>query len=210
MLSEERLNQNYLMFINRMEKYGCKSDALLNELGERIKYASYNRNEEDGGCYTGSLIDVTLNRLCKLGFQINESVFGQNTNAVVQRPFLYCEPKSLMKVLLLLNLSKAEMYEPETEQWKLKKGMLYRFSDTLGATLKVGARTLYLCQKYGIKLTEQEYEAILYFDTDDDTVPDRFRNPLCMVARTAVAFTAVELRQIYLDNNRLNNNEIEK
>ena len=210
MLSEERLNQNYLMFINRMEKYGCKSDTLLNELGERIKYASYNRNEEDGGCYTGSLIDVTLNRLCKVGFQINESVFGQNTNAVVQRPFLYCEPKSLMKVLLLLNLSKAEMYEPETEQWKLKKGMLYRFSETLKAPLKIGVRTLYLCQKYGIRLTEEEYEAILFFDSEDDTVPEKFRNPLCILVRTAMAFTAVELRQIYLNNNRLNNNTLEQ
>lgn len=210
MLSEERLNQNYLMFINRMEKYGCKSDALLDELGDRIKYASYNRNEEDGGCYKGSLIDVTLNRLCKLGFQLNESVFGQSQNGTLQHPFLYVDNKSLMKTLLLLNISKAEMYEEETEQWKLKKGMLFRFSSTLDATLKVGARTLYLCQKYGIKLTEQEYEAILYFDADDDTVPDRFRNPLCMVVRTAVAFTAVELRQIYLDNNRLNNTEIEK
>ena len=48
MLSEERLNQNYLAFINRMEKYGCKSETLLDELGERIKYGTYNRNEEDG------------------------------------------------------------------------------------------------------------------------------------------------------------------
>ena len=114
-----------------------------------------------------------------------------------------------MKVLLLLNLSKAEMYEPETEQWKLKKGMLYRFSESLKTPLKVGARTLYLCQKYGIQLTEEEYEAILFFDAEDDTVPEKFRNPLCMLVRTAVAFTAVELRQIYLDNNRLINNEIE-
>lgn len=210
MLSEERLNQNYLMFINRLEKYGCKSETLLDELGEKIKYASYSRNEEDGGCYQGSLVDVTLNRLCKLGYQLNENVFGGNGKETAQHPFLYCDSKSLMKVLLLLNLSKAEMYEPETEQWKLKKGMLFRFSDTLCATLKVGARTLYLCQKHGIKLTEEEYEAILFFDAEDDTVPDKFRNPLCMVARMAVAFTAVELRQIYLDNNRLNNNEIEK
>ena len=78
MLSEERLNQNYLMFINRMEKYGCKSEAMLDEMGQRIKYATYNRNEEDGGCYNGAIIDVTLNKLCKLGYQLNENVFGAN------------------------------------------------------------------------------------------------------------------------------------
>ena len=210
MLSEERLNQNYLMFINRMEKYGCKSDALLDELGEKIKYATYNRNEEDGGCYNGALIDVTLNRLCKLGYQLNENVFGANGGQTVQHPFIYCDSKSLMKVLLLLNVSKAEMLEEETEQWKLKKGMLYRFSEGLKAPLKTGARTVYLCQKYGIKLTEEEYEAILFFDDEDDTVPEKFRNPLYMVVRTAVEFTAIELRQIYLDNNKLNNNELEK
>ena len=203
MLSEERLNQNYLAFINRMEKYGCKSETLLDELGERIKYGTYNRNEEDGGCYNGSLIDVTLNVLCKIGYQINENVFGSG------RPFLQCDSKSLMKVLLLLNLSKAEMYEPETENWKLKKGMMFRFSDLLQTTLKTGARTVFLCQKYGIMLTEEEYEALLFFDMEDD-VPDKYRSPLCMLVRAAVAFTAVELRQVYLDRNKLNKNTIEQ
>ena len=209
MLSEERLNQNYLTFINRMEKYGCKSEALLDALGEKIKYATYNRNEEDGGCYNGALIDITLNRLCKLGYQINESVFGANGNGTNQHPFLYSNAKSLMKALLLLNISKAEMYEPETEQWKIKKGMLYRFSDSLGTTLKTGARTVFLCQKFGIPLTEEEYEAILFYDVEDD-VPDKFRNPLCMLVRTAVAFVSVELRQIYLDNNKLTKSSIEQ
>lgn len=203
MLSEERLNQNYLMFINRLEKYGCKSETLLDELGSKIKYASYSRNEEDGGCYNGSLIDVTLNRLCKIGYQINQNVFNDG------HPFLVCDTKSLMKVLLLVNISKAEMYEAETETWKLKKGMLYRFSDSLSSALKIGERTLYLCQKYGIRLTEEEFEAIRFSDISDD-VPDKYRNPLCILTRIALSLTSVELRQIYLDNNRLEKSTIEE
>lgn len=209
MLSEERLNQNYLMFINRMEKYGCKSEELLNDLGVKLRYATYNRNEEDGGCYDGALIDVTLNMLCKIGYQINENVFGANSNPTQQHILLHCDSKSLMKVLLLLNVSRAEMYEPETEQWKLKKGMLYRFSDSLNTTLKTGARTIYLCQKYNIKLTEEEFEALLYFDEEDD-IPEKFRKPLCVLVRTAIAFTNVELRQIYEENNTLSKNTFEQ
>ena len=208
MLSEERLNQNYLAFINRMEKYGCKSETLLDKLGERLKYGTYNRNEEDGGCYNGSLIDVTLNVLCKIGYQINENVFG-GENALKRHIFLQCDSKSLMKVLLLLNIAKAEMYEPETENWKLKKGMMFRFSDSLQTSLNTGARTVYLCQKYGIKLTEEEFEALLFFDVEDE-VPDKYRSPLCMLVRAAVAFTAVELRQIYLDKNKIEKNSLEQ
>lgn len=209
MLSEERLNQNYLMFINRMEKYGCKSDRLLDELGQKIKYATYGRSEEDGGCYPGALIDVTLNRLCKIGYQLNESVLGSNGGSAPQHPFLYASTKSLMRVLLLLNLSKAEMFEPETEQWKLKKGMLYRFNDNLGATFKSGVRTLFLCQKYGIMLTEEEYEAILFCDGEDD-VPDKFRSPLCLIARTALSLTASELRAVAIDSNKMTKSKIEQ
>ena len=62
MLTEEKINANFLKFRNYLEKYDCFSEEMFNEIGEKIKYAPFSREKEYGGAEPGSLIDVTLNK----------------------------------------------------------------------------------------------------------------------------------------------------
>lgn len=193
MLSEDRINQNYLIFIKKLEAYGCYSEEMMQDMGECIKYASYTRHDDYGGCYDGSLIDVTLHTLCRIGFEINEKAFGRcgDKDAEISHPYLAVNTNKLMRVLLLLNIAKADMFVPETEQWKIKRGQMYSFKD-FDTSMRLGERTLFLCQKYGIVLDEDEYEAILA--TDEETNGERFRTPLYTLVKATKAFTMVELR----------------
>lgn len=200
-ISEERLNANYLSFINYLKKYNCYSEEMMNEMGEKIKTASYSLEEQYGGAYDGSLIDVTLNVLCRIGFMLNENVFGpgSNQNGQIGDPIMYVSQISLMRVLLLLNIGKAEMFIEQKEEWAKRKGRLYQFNDNLSTNMKLGARTLFICQKYGITLNEEEYCAITSIDKEDETGA-RFQTPIYAIVNAAKNLTLIKLRQEYLSN----------
>lgn len=195
MLSESKINSNYLNFIKYLEKYHCYSEEMMNDLGDKIKFAPYSMNTNYGGADAGSLIDVTLNVLCKIGAQINNNTLGANGGDKISHPQLCVNNEMLMRVLLLLNIAKAEMFV-DADAWHINHGMPYTFAETK-TKLKLGERSLYICQKYNIKLEEEEFEAFLTIDNADDN-GERFQSPLYTVVKAAKMFTLVELRQRYL------------
>lgn len=196
MLTSEKINLNYITFCNKLKKYNCYSEQMISELGDLLKDCSFSMNDDSGSAYQGSMIDVVLNHLCSIAFNINEVVFGPNSKFNAMR----VNPDMLMRVLLLQHISKAEMFVPSRDSWKTKKGMLYEFNADLKASLKLGERSLYLCQKYGIELTEEEYEAIRILDKSDDDKIMYYISPLCSIVKMANQFVAVEMRQKYINN----------
>lgn len=197
MLTEDRINANFLAYVKRLEKYGCYSEELIKDLGENLKYCSYSLNEDSGSAYQGSMIDVVLNTLCKLAYHINENAFGGGDEKIAH-PFLKVNIEMLMRVLLLQHIGKCQMFVPQREQWKIKKGYLFDFNENLDANLKLGERSIYLCQKYGIKLNEEEFEAMRIIDKTDEGKSDAFSSPLSIIVKIANILTAIELRRKYL------------
>ena len=206
-MTEEKLNANYLKFINYLQKYDCYSEDMFKEIGEKIKLAPYSMELNVGGAYEGAMIEVTLNTLCKIGAQINNNTLGANGGEKIAHPLLAVNQNMLMRVLLLLNIAKAEMFIPNKSEWHRKNlGKMYEFAE-LKTKLKLGARSLYLCQKYNIKLEEEEYEAFLTIDNPDDS-GERFQSPLYTVVKAAKMFTLVELRQQQLANAKTETEEM--
>lgn len=200
-MTENKINANYLNFIKYLEKYHCYSEQMINELGDKIKIAPYSMQLDYGGAEPGGLVDVTLNVLCKIGAEINNYALGSNGGDKISHPTLAVNQNMLMRVLLLLNIAKAEMFVENPSEWHRRNlGKLYEFAETK-TKLKLGQRSLFLCQKYGIKLEEEEFEAFLTIDQADDT-GERFQSPLYTVVKAAKMFTLVELRQKYLTNNK--------
>jgi hypothetical protein len=210
MLTEERINQNYLTFIKKLETYNCYSEKMMNEIGEKIKHAPYSMNDEHGGCYDGALIETVLFTLCRIGFEMNENAFGKNgkEDGKFSHPFLAVNTYKLMRVLLLSNIAKAVFFETETEQWKQKRGLMYRFIES-DSSLNLGEKTLYLCQKYGIKLDEDEYEAIISSDKDDEN-GIRYRTPLYVMVKAVTMFAMVELRRKWMSEHQPKSEKTEK
>ena len=187
MITEEKINLNYVRWIDGLKKYDCYSEKMIEEIGENIKNASFALQESSGCAYQGAMINVVLNNLCKLAMRINES-FDKN-------PQLKVNTSMLMRVLLLQHIAKAEMFVFQPNQWKAKNGYIYDFNPDLSTCLKCGERTLYLCMKYGIELTEEEYEAIRIIDKEDQTNP--YISPLCQLVKTVNQLVAIELHRNY-------------
>ena len=203
MLSDAKINANYLAYLKRLEKYGCYSEEMINDIGEDIKNASFSMQEDSGSSYKGSMIDAVLNSLCKIAYNINENGFGAaSKDNSMAHPYLKVNFDMLMRVLLLQHIGKAQMFVEETDNWKkTKRGYNYDFNNDLPANLKMGERSLYLCQKYGISLAEEEYEAIRIVDKVDDGKGDYYASPLAVITKFVNMLAAIELKLKYQNKN---------
>lgn len=201
-LTEEKRNLNFVLWTKKLKDYNCYSESLINELGEKLKNASFNMNEANGGCYEGSLIEVILNNLCTLGYHINELAFGLNSKGKRNHPFLNVNTEMIMRVLLLQHISKAEYFITQTENWKKNKGYLFDFNGELETQLKMGERSAFLCMKHGIQLSEIEFEAMTIVDKDDKCF-NSHQNQLVVLVKTINQLVAVELQKKYDYNKKV-------
>nr|DAK04458.1 MAG TPA: hypothetical protein [Bacteriophage sp.]DAW74821.1 MAG TPA: hypothetical protein [Ackermannviridae sp.] len=201
-LTEEKRNLNFVLWTKKLKDYNCYSESLINELGEKLKNASFNMNEANGGCYEGSLIEVILNNLCTLGYHINELAFGLNDKGKRNHPFLNVNTEMIMRVLLLQHISKAEYFITQTENWKKNKGYLFDFNGELETQLKMGERSAFLCMKHGIQLSEIEFEAMTIVDKDDKCF-NSHQNQLVVLVKTINQLVAVELQRKYDYNKKV-------
>lgn len=202
MYDEEKRNLNFVLWTKKLKDYNCYSESLINELGEKLKNASFNMNEANGGCYEGSLIEVILNNLCTLGYHINELAFGLNDKGKRNHPFLNVNTEMIMRVLLLQHISKAEYFITQTENWKKNKGYLFDFNGELETQLKMGERSAFLCMKHGIQLSEIEFEAMTIVDKDDKCF-NSHQNQLVVLVKTINQLVAVELQRKYDYNKKV-------
>lgn len=194
MLSQEKINANFVTYCKKLEKYGCYSEEMMKVIGDKIKNCPFGMNEDSGGAYQGGMVDVVLHNLCKLAHNINELGLGGGEKP--NHPFLKVNSNMLFRVLLLQHIAKAEMFVRTEEQWKIKKGFLYDFNDSLTSSLKLGERSIYLCQKYGITLEEEEYEAMRIIDREECKY-DFFASPLALLVKFVNVLTATELKIKY-------------
>lgn len=201
-LTEEKRNLNFVLWTKKLKDYNCYSESLINELGEKLKNASFNMNEANGGCYEGSLIEVILNNLCTLGYHINELAFGLNDKGKRNHPFLNVNTEMIMRVLLLQHISKSEYFITQTENWKKNKGYLFDFNGELETQLKMGERSAFLCMKHGIQLSEIEFEAMTIVDKDDKCF-NSHQNQLVVLVKTINQLVAVELQRKYDYNKKV-------
>ena len=193
MINADKINLNYTRWIDYLKKYNCYSDKMIDEIGNDIKNAPFGLMESNGGAYQGGLLNVVLNNLCVLGTHINEGGFGLNNQEKYKHPFLYVNNQMLIRVLLLQHIAKAQLFVFNKSEWKAKRGQPYDFNDQIATSMRCGDRSVYLCQKYGIVLTEEEYEAMKIIDKDDDKW-NPYSNPLTQLVKVVNQLTVVELR----------------
>lgn len=124
-------------------------DQFLNDFGSRITVCPRGQTSEEGGEY-GALVD----------FMSKVAVMAKGT-----APGL-CDVKSAVRVSLVHELGKLgsadhELFIAQDSQWHREKlGQFFKYNDKC-PKMSVSHRTLHLLQSYGIKLTEDEWLAIL-------------------------------------------------
>jgi len=156
MLTIPQLEHNKAKFIETNQKYNIMTKELEEFLGDDFYTSPASTTLTMVGCYPGGLLHHTI-KACKYAIKINEIL-----PEAIRQP-----APSIVKAVFLSQIGKVFMFCPATEEWKLKQGKMYDFCDDV-VRLRVGERSAYYATKYGVKLTEEEYQAILNLDKDDE------------------------------------------
>lgn len=179
-LTEKKFENAWNNFWKKAIEVGI--DKHLNEetLKEQLKKASGAINEDSGVAYPGGLIthiNITM--------AFAEKLF----NIISTEPFnvLQVDWSSLIKVILLMHLSKIEMYMPNDNSWEVeKRGFIFKFNPELEGKLKFGERSILYANNNGIKLTAEEFEAIRCIDKKSEgTGSEMFDSTLSLIVRQA-------------------------
>ena len=107
MVNEEIKEKNLLLFKKKLEEIGIQlnMDSLIEN---KIKNATFAISNENGLAYEGSLLNVILRILTPFAIKINDAL-PENIRV---------DKNSLIKVYLLSNISKCEMFEPNDNEWE--------------------------------------------------------------------------------------------
>jgi len=187
MLTEEKINLNFVNFIEKLEKYNIFPEKMKEDIdfNDSLRTASAFISEESGGAYDGSLIEH-ITRIAMIAFNVNKTLQEE-----VRVPI-----DSLIKVCYLHQIAKALMIKKNTVEWEVKKGKPFTFDKTLPA-LKTAEYSVFLCNEYGIKLSVDEYEAILSTEKLDDAQTKYFSNSLSQILRVSIELANTERKLRY-------------
>jgi hypothetical protein len=156
-LSKEQITKNYAKFCATGDKYGFLPEELKQLLGVDIISAPASTMTSLHNAFEGGLIAHIL-LVTKYAVSINS----------ILPDILKVNQDSLIKVCCLHQLGKVKLYTPETSEWhKTNQGKMYKFNESL-TSMRVGERSGYYALSTGVKLTDEEYQAIINFDKEDE------------------------------------------
>ena len=160
-LEKEKIVANTKKYFDTATKLGFMNDNLMTFLGSSFIAAPASSMVDYHNAFEGGLIDHLLN-VAKYAVLINNSLPKEEQ----------VDQSSLVKVCLLHQIGKANLYTPCTSEWHRKnQGKMYEFNEDL-TSMRVGERSVYYAISHGVTLTEEEYIAIINFDKNDDKMSE--------------------------------------
>lgn len=174
-LTPEQIAENFEKYRGFMEKLGDRSEAaltLVDHLGERLALCPASSRKDYHHAIPGGLVDHSLRVL---------------SNALkLTKAFNWDLPKdSLIIGCLLHDIGKIgdhekDYYLPQDSDWHREKiGEMYKHNKEL-QYMTVPDRGVWLCQHFGLRLTQPEFMAILLNDGQyaEENAPYKMKEPL--------------------------------
>jgi hypothetical protein len=185
MLNEEKIKSNATKYFETGEKYGFMTEDLMDFLGVNVMSAPATTMTDLYNAFKGGLIDHML-RTAKYAVKLN-GILPDNMQETME---------SLVKVSLLYQIGKTHLYHENPSKWHRENlGKMYEFNDDM-VSMKVGERSAYYALKFGVKLTESEYQAIVNFDKVDTDKQAKFHTEtLGVLLRQANELAAMEEKE---------------
>ena len=179
---KDNILKNKQTFLEKNELYGILTDELLKYLGEDLFTAPASTMESLYNAFPGGLIDhilkttkyaIGINRLLPQGMEV--------------------EAQSIVKVCFLHQIGKTNLYKWCESEWHRKnQGKMYEFNEEL-ISMRIGERSVYYAMKYGVTLTEEEYQSIVNYDkSDDDKQSKWYGSTLSIILRQANELAIIE------------------
>jgi len=179
-----KIEKNKEKFLETSEKYKVFNEELLNFLGEDLFTSPASNMESMYNAFPGGLIDHLL-KVTKYAIFIN--------NCLPEK--LRTHQSSIIKVCFLHQIGKTKLFTFCESEWHRKnQGKMYEFNEDL-ISMRVGERSIYYCMLNGVKLEEEEYQAIVNFDkSDDDKQSKWYSSPLTTILRQANELSIIECK----------------
>lgn len=154
---KDKILKNKQTFLEKNELYGILNKDLLEYLGEDLLTAPASTMTSLHNAFPGGLIDHVL-KTTKYAIGINKLLPES----------LSVEAQSIVKVCFLHQIGKTFLYKWCESEWhRNNQGKMYEFNEDL-TSMKIGERSVYYAMKYGVSLSEEEYQAIVNYDKPDD------------------------------------------
>ncbi len=184
---KEKINKNNQTFIEKNELYGILSKELLEYLGEDLLTAPASTMKSLHNAFPGGLIDHIL-KTTKYAIGINKLLpTGMDVEA-----------QSIVKVCFLHQIGKTFLYKWCESEWhRNNQGKMYEFNEEL-TSMKIGERSVYYAMKYGVNLSEEEYQAIVNYDKpEDDKQSKWYGSTLSTILKQANELAIIEEKNNY-------------
>jgi hypothetical protein len=160
-LEQSKIVANTKKYFETATKLGFMNNELMAFLGEAFIKAPASTFVDFHNAFDGGLIDHILNT-ASYAVKINNSLPEDEK----------VDQTSLLKVCFLHQIGKANLYKPCESEWHRKnQGKMYEFNEDL-VSMRVSERSLYYAMSCGIKFTEEEFAAIMFFDKTDDKMSE--------------------------------------
>jgi hypothetical protein len=181
---KEKIVKNKEKFDKTNETYNILTKELLDYLGEDLYSSPASNMESMYNAFPGGLVDYIL-RVTKYGINLN-SILPDNQKV---------DKSSIIKVCFLHQLGKVRLYKFCESEWHRKnQGKMYEFNEDL-VSMRVSERSAYYTMKFGVDLTEEEYQSIVNYDkTDDDKQSKWYGSTLSTILRMANELAIIECK----------------
>jgi len=154
---KDKIERNTKKFYATNEKYGIFTPEILEFLGESFITAPASTMKSLHNAFPGGLLDHIITTT-KYAVDINLTLPEE----------LRVENESLVKVCFIHQIGKTFLYKMCESEWhRVNQGKMYEFNDEL-TSMKVGERSAYYALRYGVELSENEYQAVINYDKSDE------------------------------------------
>ena len=183
---KEKILKNRKKFESTNELYNILNKEILEFLGEDLYTSPASNMENMYNAFPGGLIDFIL-KVTKYGLSLNE-MLPEN---------LRVEKESIIKVSFLHQLGKVKLFKFCESEWHRKnQGKIYDYNEDL-VSMRISERSAYYTLKYGIKLSEEEYQSIINFDKNEDDKQSKwYGSTLSTILRMSNELAIMECKNI--------------
>ena len=182
MISESTIDSNKEKFLEINKSYNIFTDNLLDFLGDNFFIAPASVSTSMYYCYPGGLLSFLM-RVAKYAVEVNEKMPES----------VKLDKKTVIRTSFLSQIGKTFLFKFNNNEWMAKnKGRIYEYKDDDIVIMNVGERSAYYALKYGVDLSEEEYQTILNLDKDSNERFMRGSRPLYYVIKTGIEFALIE------------------
>lgn len=185
MISKEQILENFQKFTQKLEANEIDASELIFKLGVSFMETPYSATNKFYGAFAGGYIDHVM-RIGNFMYKSNKML-----PEAMQVP-----TRSIVLVAFFHGIASAVSFVPNPSKWHVTNlGQVYTFDDSL-VSMTFAERSIKMLVDNGIKLTDEEYQAILNYNKEDDKQSKYFSSTLAQLLKVGIILANEEVKPL--------------